>query len=91
MIMNKKDLKKFMENVSNITPTSINAHYGMSDYDFTKVIARFLFEFNVKNQINEIIDTEFKNLSADDRLKVHAYAIAYAKNRILNNYEGEWV
>lgn len=60
---------KCMENQSK----TINAHYGIKDEQWNDWAYEMLRDIMKKDNVSEVLDKHFKNLTAEDRCKIQAY------------------
>lgn len=59
-------------------------HYGMKEKEYDEMQAQLLKEFMLCESFGDILDKNFANFSAEERLRVHAYATAYWQMRRIN-------
>jgi len=61
--------------------TTMAEHYGVKEEEFEQNIKDMLCSLIQKEHYNETIDEFFPNLSAEDRLKVYSFAVAFKQFR----------
>lgn len=57
--------------------SSINAHYGMNDKEFLEFCGESAKWLVKSREYSDALDELFKNLSAEDRAKVFAFAVTF--------------
>lgn len=63
---------------------TVPAHYGMNEKDFNKIVKTILCSLLNGNKLSDTLDEQFKNFSAEDRIKVFAFCIALEKFKRVN-------
>lgn len=71
------DLTKLMGLGCDREKNTINGHYGVSDKEYTEMVAEFIKDLLIISQLSDVIDKHFPKCDAKTRAKIVAYNTAH--------------
>ena len=76
--MRMVDVGEIMERIGN-KRTTIAQHYGLKEEEYRQMMKDILCDFIQSDSISKVVDKHFKDVSAETRAKIIAFASASSK------------